>query len=123
MKKIYHIAPYIRSFFEDHLVRRRNLSDNTIWSYRDAIKLLIQFVTHRTGKSAPVLNVTDISEQIVLDFLKYCYTVLRLFHYAKDSGGLWMNTFLSSGGILGVDSVAMQCDDFIYSERTISINE
>lgn len=71
MKNNHCLAQYIRSFFEDHLVRRRNLSHNSIWSYRDAVKLLIQFVTHRTGKSAPALNVTDINEQVVLDFLEH----------------------------------------------------
>jgi len=65
------LAQYIRSFFEDHLVQRKNLSHNSIWSYRDAVKLLIQFVTHRTGKSAPALTVTDINEQAVLDFLEH----------------------------------------------------
>ena len=71
MKSNHYLAPYIRSFFEDHLMRRRNLSRNSIWSYRDAIKLLLQFITQRTSKAAPVLQVTDINEQVVLDFLKH----------------------------------------------------
>jgi hypothetical protein len=33
------LAPFVRSFFEDHLVCRRNMSRNTIQSYRDALKL------------------------------------------------------------------------------------
>ena len=71
MKNNHYLASYIRSFFEDHLVRRRNLSQNSIWSYRDAMKLLIQFVTQCTGKTASLLKITDIDELIVLDFLKY----------------------------------------------------
>ena len=71
MRNIYYVAQYIRSFFEDHLIQRRNLSHNSIWSYRDAIKLLIQFATLHTGKPAPALKVTDINEQMMLDFLKY----------------------------------------------------
>jgi site-specific recombinase XerD len=71
MKGNYYLASYIRSFFEDHLVRRRNLSQNSIWSYRDAIKLLIQFVVQHTGKVASSLKITDIDEQIILNFLKH----------------------------------------------------
>jgi site-specific recombinase XerD len=71
MKDGYGLAPYTRSFFEDHLVRRRNLSRNSIWSYRDAIKLLIQFATERTGRSASTLQVEDIDEPLVLEFLKH----------------------------------------------------
>jgi site-specific recombinase XerD len=71
MKNSYDLAPYTRSFFEDHLVRRRNLSRNSVWSYRDAIKLLIQFATERTGRSASVLQVKDIDEPLILEFLKH----------------------------------------------------
>lgn len=71
MKSNHCLAPYIRSFFEDHLVCRRNLSRNTIWNYRDAIKLLIQFTANRTGKAPSLLQVVDINEQLVLDFLRH----------------------------------------------------
>ena len=71
MKDNRYFAPYIRSFFEDHLVRRRNLSRNSIWSYRDAIKLLLQFTATRRGMVPSTLLVTDVDEQLVLDFLRY----------------------------------------------------
>ncbi len=71
MKNTLYIAPYIRSFFEDHLVRRRNLSRNSIWSYRDAIKLLLQFASQRMGKAVHGIQVADINEQVVLDFLQH----------------------------------------------------
>jgi integrase/recombinase XerD len=71
MKTTYCLAKYIRSFFDDHLVQRQNLSRNSIWSYRDAIKMLVQFTTGRTGKSATALDVTDITEKLVLEFLKH----------------------------------------------------
>jgi len=71
MKDNYYLASYTRSFFEDHLVRRRNLSRNSVWSYRDAIKLLIQFAAERPNRSASMLQVKDIDEQLVLEFLKH----------------------------------------------------
>ena len=71
MKDNQYLATYIRSFFEDHLVRRRNLSRNSIWSYRDAVKLLLQFTAARRNKASSTLRVTDVNEQLVLDFLRY----------------------------------------------------
>jgi site-specific recombinase XerD len=71
MKTTYCLAKYIRSFFDDHLVQRQNLSQNTIWSYRDAIKMLVQFTTGRIRKPATALDVTDITEKVVLEFLKH----------------------------------------------------
>lgn len=71
MNDRYDLARYIRSFFEDYLVRKRNLSRNSVWSYRDAIKLLIQFAADRKGKSIPLLQVKDINESLVLEFLSH----------------------------------------------------
>ena len=71
MKDNQYLATYIRSFFEDHLIRRRNLSRNSVWSYRDAVKLLLQFTVARRNKASSTLRVTDVTEQLVLDFLRY----------------------------------------------------
>jgi site-specific recombinase XerD len=63
------LAPYVRSLFEDHLTCRRNVSHNTVQSYRDGLKLLLQFVSQQRRKSAAQLLVTDITEAEVVDFL------------------------------------------------------
>jgi site-specific recombinase XerD len=63
------LAPYVRSFFEDHLTCRRNASAHTIHSYRDALKLFLGFASERLKKPAVGLLVTDVSEEVVTDFL------------------------------------------------------
>jgi integrase/recombinase XerD len=63
------LAPFVRSFFEDHLVCRRNMSRNTIQSYRDALKLLLAFTAERRKRPATKLLVSDIAEDIVVAFL------------------------------------------------------
>jgi site-specific recombinase XerC len=63
------LAPYVRSFFEDHLTCRRNVSRNTIRSYRDGLKLLLKFAAGRLKKSPARLQVTDITETVIIDFL------------------------------------------------------
>jgi len=63
------LAPYIRSFFNDHLVCQRNMSQNTIHSYRDAIKLLLNFAAQSLKKSATKVQVTDLSPGLILAYL------------------------------------------------------
>jgi site-specific recombinase XerD len=64
------LATFIRAFFEDHLLCRRNLAANTIQSYRDAIKLFLQFATAATKIPVTTLRVTDVTETLVMSFLK-----------------------------------------------------
>ena len=63
------LAPYVRSFFEDHLTCRRNVSANTIQSYRDGLKLWLRFAGQYTQRAVSKLRVTDITETLVIDFL------------------------------------------------------
>jgi integrase/recombinase XerD len=64
-----YLAPYVRSFFEDHLRCRRNVSRNTSMSYRDALKLLLRFAAIRVKKPAVNLLVTDVTEELIVAFL------------------------------------------------------
>jgi site-specific recombinase XerD len=69
-----YLAPFIRAFFEDHLVCRRNVSRNTIQSYRDALKLLLAFAAEQCKKPACRLQVSDLSEEVVVAFLTHLET-------------------------------------------------
>jgi site-specific recombinase XerD len=69
MTKPASLAPYVRSFFEDHLRCRCNVSRNTARSYRDALKLLLRFAAAQVKKPAVNLSVTDITEAVVVAFL------------------------------------------------------
>jgi len=62
-------APLIRSFFEDHLACQRNVSSNTISSYRDTIKLLLRHAAGHLHKPAAQLLVTDVDDGMILQFL------------------------------------------------------
>jgi site-specific recombinase XerD len=63
------IAPLVRTFFEDHLRCRQNLSGNTIHSYRDALKLFLRFAAEKTKQAVTLLSVEDVTENLVLSFL------------------------------------------------------
>jgi len=63
------LGPWIRRFLLEHLVEERNLSLDTQQGYRDTLCQLIPFVSARLGKTVDRLRVTDISSQIVREFL------------------------------------------------------
>jgi site-specific recombinase XerD len=67
----FYLAPFVRSFFEDHLSCRRNVSSNTVQSYRDALKLFFQFTAQKLKKSAAMVLVEDIQETLILGFLEH----------------------------------------------------
>ena len=69
MSQAVYLAPFVRSFFEDHLACRHNASQHTIQGYRDGLKLLLRFAADQAKKPAVNLLVTDMTEPLVLAFL------------------------------------------------------
>lgn len=66
-----YLAVYVRSFFEDYLVCQRNLSGNTVQSYRDAIKIFLRFAATQHKKPAAKLLVADMEDSLVISFLNH----------------------------------------------------
>jgi len=63
------LGPWVRRFLLEHLIGERNLARNTQQSYRDTLCQLIPFVSGRTHKPVDRLAMTDVSAEIVRDFL------------------------------------------------------
>jgi integrase/recombinase XerD len=63
------VGPLLQIFFTDHLVAQRRLSLQTVASYRDTFRLLLQFVHRETGIEPAVLAVTGLDAEIILRFL------------------------------------------------------
>ena len=61
----------LRGFFEDYLVAQRDVSPNTIFAYRDSIKLFLRFAARRTGRQVIRLRLADLGPITVLSFLDY----------------------------------------------------
>jgi integrase/recombinase XerD len=53
------------------VIADRNLSRNTQKSYRDAIRLLLRFVTERYGIKPTRLTVEEVTAEVIRDFLTY----------------------------------------------------
>jgi len=68
----YLLANYLKRFFSHYLPVQKGLSVNTIYSYRDAIKLLLCYAADTLNKrSVDRLIVQDITEKVIVAFLDY----------------------------------------------------
>jgi integrase/recombinase XerD len=67
------LASMLHSFFVDYLPRQRALSPHTLCSYRDSIKLLLQFFAERNG-GITKLTVEDLTVAHVTAFLQHLET-------------------------------------------------
>ncbi len=67
-------AKYLTEFLSVYLPNQKNVSKNTIYSYRDAFKLLINYC--QVMKAIPVERITlnDLSSELVIDFLAWLET-------------------------------------------------
>jgi site-specific recombinase XerD len=63
------LGPWIRRFLLEHLVGECNLARNTRLSYRDALCLLLPFVSRNLHKEIDRLKVEDLSADQVREFL------------------------------------------------------
>ncbi len=71
MNTTHPIASFLHGFFHDYLASQRGLSPNTILSYRDALKILLRYLSERVGKPVDKLLLEDLDEQVVVDFLTH----------------------------------------------------
>ena len=65
------LGHWVRRFLQEYAASERNLSPNTCASYRDMLVLLLPFVAKRKGASVDKLAVTDLSADVVRDFLTH----------------------------------------------------
>jgi integrase/recombinase XerD len=71
------IGSWVRRFLLEHLVSERNLARNTRLSYRDALSLLLPFVSEKQRKPVDRLSVTDLTADLVRSFLSDLETSRR----------------------------------------------
>lgn len=61
----------VQQFLLIHLRSTRGLSENSIQSYRDTLRLFFTYIATKRKKKSYNLNFTDFSVEIVLDFLQH----------------------------------------------------
>ena len=63
------VGPLLEFFFADYLVAQRRVSPQTVASYRDTFRLLLQFVHRQTGIGPAALSIAQLDATIILGFL------------------------------------------------------
>jgi integrase/recombinase XerD len=63
------IGPLLQGFFVEHLLRNKHVSPQTIASYRDAFRLLLQYVKNQRNIEPASLDVTSLDASLILSFL------------------------------------------------------
>lgn len=58
-------------FFTNYLAAERNVAANTIASYSDCMKLLINFACERFGAQPEELDISQLSRDLIIEFLHY----------------------------------------------------
>jgi integrase/recombinase XerD len=71
------LAPFLQSFFTEHLLDQRRASPQTVAAYRDAFRLAITFASKMTGRQPAKLALDDLDAARVIAFLRYLETERR----------------------------------------------
>ncbi|MDA3952158.1 MAG: site-specific integrase [Bacteroidales bacterium] len=71
MKKPTNFAQHLSSFLSEYLVAQRNVSKNTILSYRDTFKLLLKYCSEVKNIRIENLNLEKLTDNLIIDFLNW----------------------------------------------------
>lgn len=71
MKSRTPLSTLVQKFLEHHLPIERNLSPNTVLSYRDGMVLFLRYAAHRRRRSADELLLEDTDAAMVRGFLEW----------------------------------------------------
>jgi len=63
------LSTYVQNFFAKRLISQMDASANTVSSYRDTFRLLLDFAVRKLNCSTVDLQVTDIDDALVSEFL------------------------------------------------------
>ncbi len=61
----------LQDYFFNYLINQRNVSSQTIASYRDTFRLLLKYIAKVIKKNPVDLKFTEINASLILDFLDY----------------------------------------------------
>ncbi len=63
------VGPLLQFFFTDYLIQQRRVSLQTVASYRDTFRLLLQFIERETGVEPASLRIAQLDTHAILRFL------------------------------------------------------
>jgi len=72
MKYGHSLSAYVQHFFTERLVKQQNATPNTIATYRDTFRLLLEYAEEKTGHAPTKLRVEQINADLIRRFLTNC---------------------------------------------------
>jgi len=111
MNKTKYLSLWIKRFLTEHLINNRNLSMNTLASYRDTFRLIIPYIAEKKSKPIDRLLVEDLSVDLVKDFLSYIEKHRKCSISTRNQRLAAIHAFAKF--------VAPNCIDFIEWSRVI----
>src|SRR5260370_1922249 len=64
------VGPLLQRFFMEHLCNHKRLSPQTVKSYRDTFRLLLQYLQVKMAKRPSALSTADLDAPVILSFLE-----------------------------------------------------
>jgi len=95
MNKSNALLSYVQYFFQTHLAQDRGLSANTIFAYRDTLRLFLEFVATLKSKPITKLALEDLHADAVLAFLKEIENVRKNSAVTRNLRLAALRTFFS----------------------------
>lgn len=71
MKRSDHLLHHVQAFFQEFLSAQRGLSPNTVFAYRDTMKLYLSFLARYLGRRVTAISPDDLRVDTVLAFLEH----------------------------------------------------
>ena len=122
MNKIYPLPKYVQCFFTDRLLTQMRASPNTVASYRDTFRLLLNFAKDQAGRSPTELEVAHIDAELIGRFLMFCeegrgrgLKSNGTKTYAKNKGRIKSSTKTAIGAIRLVATVAQHVTRAVFA--------
>jgi site-specific recombinase XerD len=63
------LSGWIQRYFQEYLVRQRNVSPATVAAYRDTFKLLLRYLCQKRPRHSDMLSLERLTSETVLEFL------------------------------------------------------
>lgn len=74
----------VRDFLLDYLPNQRNYSEHTVKSYRDALKLLIQFLREKKHLKVKEINFAIFDTKLIVDFLVWLQSTRNITETSRN---------------------------------------
>ena len=71
MKKKFDYSDMVSSYFKKHLAGTKNVSINTIHSYRDTFVIFNDYLEKQRGFKLEKTSISDLSRDLILEFLSH----------------------------------------------------